>query len=109
MANDVAKRFYEAHGVKKVAPAYEVQPVDDAVLMETKHCIRYALGGCPVHHKKRLKHPEPLTLVGLDGKRFPLAFDCKRLRDDCQEREGIVCNVIPLLHTWLLLWRINFL
>ncbi len=78
VANDVAKRFYEAHGVKKVAPAYEVQPVDDAVLMETKHCIRYALGGCPVHHKKRLKHPEPLTLVGLDGKRFPLAFDCKR-------------------------------
>ncbi len=78
VANDVAKGFYEAHGVETVKPAYEVQPVDDAVLMETKHCIRYALGGCPVHQKKRLKHPEPLTLVGLDGKRFPLSFDCKR-------------------------------
>jgi putative protease len=75
--NRQAAAFYRAHGVERLAPAYELQPAADAVLMTCKHCLRYALGGCPVHHQKKLPYREPYYLVSADGKRFRLHFDCK--------------------------------
>jgi putative protease len=75
--NRQAAAFYRAHGVERIAPAYELQPAADAVLMTCKHCLRYALGGCPVHHQKKLPYREPYYLVSADGKRFRLHFDCK--------------------------------
>jgi putative protease len=75
--NRQAAAFYGEHGVERIAPAYELQPAPDAVLMTCKHCLRYALGGCPVHHQKKLPYHEPYYLVSADGKRFRLHFDCK--------------------------------
>jgi putative protease len=75
--NEQAAAFYRAHGVQRIAPAYELRPAPDAVLMTCKHCIRYALGGCPVHHQQKLPFHEPYYLVSGDGKRFRLHFDCK--------------------------------
>jgi putative protease len=75
--NRQAAAFYRAHGVERIVPAYELQPAADAVLMTCKHCLRYALGGCPVHHQKKLPYREPYYLVSADGKRFRLHFDCK--------------------------------
>jgi putative protease len=75
--NEQAAAFYRAHGVQRIAPAYELRPAPDAVLMTCKHCIRYALGGCPVHHQQKLPFHEPYYLVSSDGKRFRLHFDCK--------------------------------
>jgi putative protease len=75
--NAQAAAFYREHGVERIAPAYEQQPAPDAVLMTCKHCLRYALGGCPVHHQKKLPYHEPYYLVSADGKRFRLHFDCK--------------------------------
>ena len=75
--NDEARRFYLDHGVKAVAPAYEKQPVDGAVLMFCRHCLRYSMGWCPVHQKGRSPYREPYYLARSDGRRFRLEFDCK--------------------------------
>ena len=47
--NTRAASFYQDHGVKEVEPAYEKQPVEAAVLMFCKHCLRYSMGWCPIH------------------------------------------------------------
>ena len=75
--NQEAFSFYQNHGVRKIAPAFEKAPVEEAVVMFCKHCIRYAMGWCPTHHKVRSPYKEPYYLVSGDGKRFRLQFDCK--------------------------------
>lgn len=75
--NTRAAAFYHDHGVKAVEPAFEKQPVEDAVLMFCKHCLRYSMGWCPVHQRESSPYKEPYYLVGTDGKRFRLSFDCK--------------------------------
>ncbi len=75
--NTRAASFYQDHGVKEVEPAYEKQPVEAAVLMFCKHCLRYSMGWCPIHQHERSPYKEPYYLVGTDGKKFRLSFDCK--------------------------------
>ena len=75
--NTAAKSFYLSHGVLSVEPAYEKQPVQNAVLMFCKHCLRYSMGWCPTHQKLRSPYRDPSYLVAADGKRFRLDFDCK--------------------------------
>lgn len=84
--NSKAHSFYAAHGVKNIAPAFEKQPVEDAVLMFCKHCLRFSMGWCPVHQKGRSPYKEPYYLVSSDGKRFRLSFDCK----NCQMKVSAV-------------------
>lgn len=76
VANSLARAFYMEHGVKEVAPAFEVQPVEGALLMTCKHCIRYSLGWCS-RLGDRLPYKEPLFLVAGDGRRFRLHFNCR--------------------------------
>ena len=76
--NGYAAEFYKNHGVLKVMPAFEKEQPKDAVLMFCKHCIRYSMGWCPVHHKVRSPFREPYYLVSSDGRRFRLEFDCKQ-------------------------------
>ena len=45
-----AASFYQEHGVQQIAGAYEKERVEDAVLMFCKHCLRYSMGWCPIHH-----------------------------------------------------------
>lgn len=75
--NTAARSFYQAHGVAYVEPAYEKQAVPEAVLMFCKHCLRYSMGWCPTYQKGHSPYREPYYLVGTDGKRFRLTFDCK--------------------------------
>ena len=75
--NTRAASFYHDHGVQRIAMAYEKEPVEEAVLMFCKHCIRYSMGWCPVHHRVRSSYQEPYYLLSNDGKRFRLDFDCK--------------------------------
>ncbi len=75
--NAQAQNFYQDHGVRKIAPAYENKAESGEVLMFCKHCLRYAMGWCPVHQKQRSPYREPYFLVSADGKRFRLSFDCK--------------------------------
>ena len=76
--NSSAAEFYKNHGVLKVMPTFEKEQPKDAVLMFCKHCIRYSMGWCPVHHKVRSPFREPYYLVSSDGRRFRLEFDCKQ-------------------------------
>ncbi len=75
--NTRAASFYQEHGVQQIAPAYEKEPVKDAVLMFCKHCLRYSMGWCPIHQRVRSPYREPYYLLSNDGKRFRLEFDCK--------------------------------
>ena len=75
--NTAARSLYQAHGVASVEPAYEKQAVPEAVLMFCKHCLRYSMGWCPTYQKGHSPYREPYYLVGTDGKRFRLTFDCK--------------------------------
>jgi len=74
--NSQARAFYEKHGVKVVADAYEANQEKGAVsLMITKHCLRYSYNLCP----KEVKgiRPDPMTLI--NGKeKLTLRFDCKK-------------------------------
>lgn len=84
--NAQAVSFYAGHGVASIAPAFERAPVEKAVLMFCKHCLRYSMGWCPVHQRERSPYREPYYLVSTDGKRFRLEFDCK----NCQMKVNAV-------------------
>lgn len=74
--NREAFSFYRTHGVGRIAPAFEKEAPQQAVLMFCKHCLRYSMGWCPVHHKVRSTFKEPYYLVSGDGRKFQLQFDC---------------------------------
>ncbi len=76
--NSKASSFYQSHGAQSIAPAFEKQAVDNAVLMFCKHCLRYSMGWCPTHQKEKSPYREPYFLVGTDGSRYRLNFDCKK-------------------------------
>lgn len=79
--NREAEAFYRAHGVTSVAPAFEAsRPEGEQVVMTCKHCLRYSMGWCPVHHRKLSPYREPYYLVSGDGRRFRLRFDCRHCR-----------------------------
>lgn len=75
--NKEAAAFYQKHGVEKIALAFEMEHPEGAALMFCKHCLRYSMGWCPVHHKVKSPYREPYYLVSGDGKKFRLQFDCK--------------------------------
>jgi len=73
--NAKARHFYEKHGVKLIADAYEANQEKGMVsLMITRHCLRYSFNLCP----KEVKHlkPDPMTLVN-GSEKLILKFDCK--------------------------------
>ena len=80
--NKKARAFYEKHGVKMIAAAYEAnQELDEVPLMITKHCLRFSHGMCPKEAKGVLGvqgtvTAEPMTLIN-GNDRFTLKFDCK--------------------------------
>ena len=75
--NEKAKSFYLERGVESVDPGFEINPIDDVVLMQTKHCIKYSMGWCPVHQRSSVKISEPLFLEYKD-QRLRLSFDCAK-------------------------------
>jgi putative protease len=76
IANAQAADFYASHGVQTMEPAFEISPRNDVPLMYTKHCLRYSMGWCPVHHRQKSPYKEPFYLVHKQT-RLRLQFDCK--------------------------------
>jgi putative protease len=81
--NHKAREFYEKHGVKAIAGAYEAnEELGEVSLMLTKHCLRYSYAMCPKEAKGVLGvqgtiTAEPMTLIS--GKeKLTLRFDCKK-------------------------------
>jgi putative protease len=81
--NAAARKFYEQHGVKLIAAAYEAhKEAGEVSLMITRHCIRYSLSLCPKQAKGVIGvqgqvRAEPMTLVN-GSERLRLEFDCKK-------------------------------
>ncbi|OIQ95285.1 putative protease YdcP precursor [mine drainage metagenome] len=80
--NRKARTFYEKHGVKLIAAAYEAnKELDEVPLMITKHCLRFSHGMCPKEAKgvigvQGTVTAEPMTLIN-GNDTFTLKFDCK--------------------------------
>ncbi len=81
--NSAARKFYEQHGVKLIAAAYEShKEAGDVSLMITRHCIRYSLSLCPKQAKGVIGvqgqvRAEPMTLIN-GSEKLRLEFDCKK-------------------------------
>jgi 23S rRNA 5-hydroxycytidine C2501 synthase len=80
--SSAARKFYERHGVKLIAAAYEAhEETGDVSLMITKHCLRHAFILCP-HQAKGVTgvqgqvRAEPMTLIN-GNERLTLTFDCR--------------------------------
>jgi putative protease len=80
--NAAARRFYEKHGVKLIAAAYEAhEETGEVPLMITRHCLRYSFSLCPKQAKgvtgvQGQVRAEPMVLIhGHDKLR--LEFDCR--------------------------------
>jgi putative protease len=80
--NAAARRFYERHGVRLIAAAYEAhEEGGEVALMITKHCLRHAFNLCP-HQARGVTgvqgqvRAEPMTLVN-GSERLTLVFDCR--------------------------------
>ena len=81
VSNHLARDFYAAHGLLRVGPAFELEGRQHgALLMQCRHCLRYALGFCVRHGGRKPTWREPLVLRLGDGRRFRLEFRC----DECQ-------------------------
>lgn len=79
VSNASARAFYQAHGVKKIAPAYECEPVEGVALMFTRFCLRRQWGRCPrenVRPQGGSVWKEPLFLQYRDTL-LRLEFDCR--------------------------------
>ncbi len=80
--NQAARAFYEKHGVKLIAAAYEAhQEPGEVSLMITKHCLRYSFSLCPKQAKgvtgvQGQVRAEPMTLVN-GNERLTLKFNCR--------------------------------
>ena len=77
IANREARTFYKVQGLKQIEPAFELQPPRRGLLMQCRHCLRYALGYCVKHGGRTPQWSEPLYLRLGDGRRFRLEFDCR--------------------------------
>ena len=84
ISNHVAHDFYLNHGLSQPAKAFELTDWKNAkyspLLMQCKHCLRFAYGYCVKNGGKYPIWKEPLYLQLPDGQRFRLQFDCQKCR-----------------------------
>lgn len=81
VANRLAVKFYETHGIKHIEPAVEINCTRNAgrVLMTTRHCILRDNGLC-LRDKAMLGKRQPRLPLYLHGNNhvLRLSFDCER-------------------------------
>ena len=81
ISNKEASRFYASEGMSEQCDAFELsEPASSSLVMQRRHCIRYALGHCVKRGDKAPSWHEPLYLRLGDGRKFRLQFQC----DECQ-------------------------
>lgn len=77
ISNELARNFYVKQGVEIDTEAFELKKPSNPMIMQCKHCLRYALGRCVKNGGIKPEWKEPLFLTLPDGGRFKLDFDCK--------------------------------
>ena len=75
-SNALARAFYEQQGIQ-VTDAFEVRQPAERLIMQCRHCLRFALGRCVKHGGRKPEWKEPLSLRLGDGRQFRLEFDCR--------------------------------
>lgn len=72
--NKKAEAFYEHHGAKVIEPAAESGlDMSGRMVMVTKYCVKKDLDLCG-------KNPSDLYLIGEDGKKYLIKFNCEKCR-----------------------------
>ena len=92
-ANSEARTFYRQQGIE-AGEAFELNEPHKAMLMQCRHCLRYALGHCLRHGGKPAPWREPLSLRLADGRMFPLVFDCKRCQMNVMKKLTMLVIVL---------------
>ncbi|MCW2120229.1 peptidase U32 family protein [Flavobacterium sp. 7A] len=90
VANKMARKFYERHGVTEIEKAFELQwEPGKSRVMTTKYCIKYELGKCPIHQKSTMgeKLKEPLVLKQGELE-YKLKFNCKPCEMEIWEKDA---------------------
>ncbi|MFB3827507.1 MAG: U32 family peptidase [Bryobacteraceae bacterium] len=78
--NRDAEAFYRRHGVARIEPGAETGlDLRGRAVMTTRYCLKHQLGACPREGRQR-QFAEPLALIGGDGRRLELGFDCANCR-----------------------------
>lgn len=78
VANHRAANFYDRCGLNVSPSAYELLPQrGESLIMQCRHCLRYALGFCVKNGGKQPTWREPLRLRLGDGREFRIEFDCR--------------------------------
>ncbi|SEP76544.1 peptidase U32 family protein [Flavobacterium urocaniciphilum] len=90
VANKMARKFYERHGVTEIEKAFELQwDPGKSRVMTTKYCIKYELERCPKYHRenmdKKLKEPLVLKQGELE---YKLKFNCKPCEMEIWEKDA---------------------
>lgn len=82
--NQKAREMYALMGLTEVEQAFEKQPQKGAVVMQTKHCLKYAFGYCPKYASNPAPDKELSTLfkgtsaqLKIGNRKFILKFGCK--------------------------------
>jgi putative protease len=85
--NEKAHETYAEMHIENVSDAFELQTAKEGMVMQTKHCLKYAFGQCP-----RYINPQPEKLLDqnykigqemqlkIGNRKFILKFGCK---NDC--------------------------
>lgn len=90
VSNQLARAFYERHGVTEIEKAFELQwDPGKSRVMTTKYCVKYELGKCPKYQKETMgeKVAEPLVLKQGD-REYKLKFNCKPCEMEIWERDA---------------------
>ncbi len=90
VANKMARKFYERHGVTEIEKAFELQwDPGKSRVMTTKYCIKYELEKCPKYHRDTLgvKVKEPLVLKQGELE-YKLKFNCKPCEMEIWEKDA---------------------
>ena len=90
VANKVARKFYERHGVTEIEKAFELQwDPGKSRVMTTKYCIKYELEKCPKYHRDTMetKLKEPLVLKQGELE-YKLKFNCKPCEMEIWEKDA---------------------
>ncbi len=87
LMNQKAHEIYAEMNLQNVSDAFELQQTKDGMVMQTKHCLKYAFGQCP-----RYNNPKPEKMLDqnykigqemqlkIGNRKFILKFGCK---NDC--------------------------
>ena len=95
ISNNLAASFYEACGLDNRQQAVELaQPQGEVLLMQCRHCLRFALGHCVRHGGTRPTWREPLFLRLADGRRFRLEFDCQHCQMNITSKPQLLNTII---------------